>query len=169
VPTRLVRSHRTAVRGGQRRKLVWATTDQSLTVPTGQISNVNLLAALSVAGSSLLGITIMRTHLRVQIQTGGAATQLQRVGLIVGRVSDVGTNIAGQQDPSNPELDWMLLDRRQVLGQETNVSTQPCYTYDVRAKRKMQELNQAYILALSNNGVAGITFALWARVLIALP
>ena len=167
MPSRNFRAARPAGRS-QRRKLVWATLDQSVTIPAGQISNVNLLAALSVAGSSLLGVTVGRTHIRIQATTATAG-DLVRIGLVIGRATDVGINIPGQQDPANPELDWMLLDRRAVQGQETNVAGKPCYSYDLRSKRKMQELNQAYVLALQDSGAASSTWQLWARTLVMLP
>jgi hypothetical protein len=152
----------------ERRKLVWGTTDQSVNIPAGQISNTNLLAALSVAGSSLLGVTVMRTHCRI-MQLAAVAGTTTRVGFIIGRTSDVGINIAGQQDPSNPELDWMLLDRRtqDTNGAATNATQN--WVYDLKSKRKMQELNQAYILAITNTTAAAVTYQLWARVLVALP
>jgi len=167
MPIRTRRSAGSLRRSSQRRKLVWATSDNSVTIPAGQISNVNLLSALSVAGSSLLGITIIRTHLRLQMPQSNA--EFRRIGLIVGRATDVGINVAGQQDPSNPELDWMLLDRVGPSWSGATVDSQASMVYDLRAKRKMQELNQAYILALAPASAAANTIQIWARTLIALP
>jgi hypothetical protein len=152
----------------QRRKLVWATTDQNVNIPAGQISNTNLLATLSVAGSSLLGVTIMRTHLHV-LFVGIDPTHLPRIGLVVGRNTDVGINVAGQQDPSNPELDWMHLDRPIPTASGATIDSVIPYYVDNHSKRKMQELNQAYILAMTNTNAAAQAIQIWARVLIALP
>jgi hypothetical protein len=110
----------------------------------------------------------MRTHLVMQVNFP-ASTSLWRVGLIVGRNTDVGINVAGQQDPSNPELDWMLLRREMATFSGATVDAARVLEYDLRAKRKMQELNQAYILALSNSTAASQTYQIFARVLIALP
>ncbi|ALE29541.1 hypothetical protein A0R81_gp1 [Lake Sarah-associated circular molecule 4] len=155
----------------QRRKLVWATTDQSVNIPAGQISNTNLAATLSVAGASLLGTTIMRTHLRIEMTSiaGQATTDQYRIGLIVGRTSDVGINVAGQQDPSNPELDWVHLDRVIPTASGATVDSTQHWVLDNRSKRKMQELNQAYLLCLQQNAAAARTFNIFARVLFALP
>ncbi len=154
---------------GQRRKLVWATLDQSVNIPAGNVSNTNLLALLAVAGSSLLGCTVMRTHVRITSMSGAVANDLLRVGLIVARVADVGLGVAGAVTAADPELDWMLLDRRVVRGQLTNVDPRAEYEYDVRSKRKLQELNQAYVLSLVPSSAAASVWQLWARTLIALP
>jgi hypothetical protein len=141
-----------------------------LTIANGQKANTNLLAALSVAGASLLGVTIMRTHLRLTVTSGGAAGNNFRMGLIVARTADVGSNVTGSVDANDPEADWMLLDRRFVYGQGTNVSPTPEYQYDIKAKRKMQELDQAYILSISAvTASVNLAFALFARTLVALP
>ena len=155
-----------------RRTLVWATTDQSVNIPAGQISNVNLLALLSVAGSSLLGCTVMRTHVRLMGSSlsGFASTDLLRVGIIVGRTSDVGINVAGQQDPSNPELDWRYLDRWTPSSSGAAVdTTQNWPMIDLRSRAKVGELNQAYILATSHSAAAARIVQIWARTLLALP
>jgi hypothetical protein len=166
------RLHHQVRSSARRRTLVWATTDQNVNIPAGQISNVNLLALLSVAGSSLLGATVMRTHVRImQSSIGGqASTDLYRVGIIVGRTSDVGINVAGQQDPSNPELDWRYLDRWTPTSSGAAVdTTQNLPLIDLRSKAKVGELNQAYILALAHSAAAARLFQIWARTLIALP
>ena len=168
MPPRMRRSpvHR---RGSARRELVWATTDQTVNIPAGQISDLNLLAALSVAGSSLLGVTVIRTHVHIAIQTGLAAGVGWRFGLIIGRNTDVGVNVAGQQDPSNPELDWMYLDRVYGTFSGATADAQRLFEVDLRAKRRMQELNQAYLLCQTNTTAAAVNVAVWARTLLALP
>ena len=164
---RTTRAH--VARGAARRKLVWATLDQNVVIPTGTTSDINLLAALAVAGSSLLGVTIMRTHLRISQVATPNATTLYRQGLIVGRLTDVGIGVAGQVDPSNPELDWMYLDRRVADSSGAAANVTQNWFYDVRSKRKMDELNMAYILSQSHTSAGSVTLQLWARTLVALP
>src|SRR5258707_2950004 len=158
------------VRRSRRRGLVWATTDQSVNIPAGQISNSNLLATLQVAGSSTLASTVMRTHLRIMV-TGVTANQdtLQRVGLIVGRLSDVGINVAGQQDPSNPELDWLILDRRPWEASGAATDRAQDWGYDVKSRRRVGELYQTYLLCLSNAYADAQNYSIFAIVLLYLP
>jgi hypothetical protein len=99
-----------------------------------------------------------------------ASTDLLRVGVLVGRVSDIGINVAGQQDPSNPELDWRYLDRYTPTSSGAALDqTQNWPLIDLRSRAKVGELNQAYILAMSHSGAAARIVQVWARTLIALP
>jgi hypothetical protein len=159
-----------AVRG-QRRKLVWATLDQSVTMAGGAGSNLNLLASLSVAGASLLGITIMRTHLDLW-RTGqvSALADSLRLGLIVDRVAAVGAGPpAGAVTAADGEADWILW-RHEFAAPTFGATGGSNYlVYDVRAKRKMQELDQAYLLCLFNAAGGAQTWSISGRILVALP
>ena len=155
----------------QRRKLVWATTDQSVTMAAGAGSNVNLLASLSVAGASLLGITIMRTHLDMW-RTGQASVIADslRLGLIVDRVAAVGAGPpAGAVTAADPEADWILWRHEFAAPTFGPTGGSNYLVYDIRAKRRMQELDQAYVLCLNNFAGGSQTWSIAARVLVALP
>ena len=155
----------------QRRKLVWSTIDQSVTMAAGVGSNVNLLASLSVAGASLLGITVMRTHLDLW-RTGqvSALGDGLRLGLIIDRVAAVGAGPpAGAVTAADPEADWMLW-RHEFAAPTFGPSGGSNYlTYDVKAKRRMQELDQAYLLCLFNAAGGSQTWSIAGRILVALP
>ena len=163
------RRSRIPVRTTQRRKLVWATVDQSVTIIAGAKTNVNLLAALSVAGSSLLGVTIMRTHVEIAPTTALTLGDGLRVGFLVARVADVGAGVTGSPDPSDPELDWMLWRHEHVTPLGIAPGGGDVLVYDIKAKRKMQELNQAYILSLLNSAGGSKTLYIQGRILLALP
>ena len=154
----------------QRRELVWATTDQSVALVTGNLgTNLNLLAQLAVAGSSLTGVTIMRTHLDIYCTTAVAGGDDLRVGLIVGRLSEVGAGPpTGALSAADGELDWMLW-RHEFAAPTYNPGGSNVLSYDIKAKRRMQELNQAYILSLLTAVAASHTYKISARVLLALP
>jgi hypothetical protein len=154
---------------GQRRKLVWSTLDQNVTIAAGSWTNVNLLAPLSVAGSSLLGITIMRSIVTLNINTSIAIGDALAVGLIVCRVNEIGAAVAGSVDPAQLENDWLWLDK--YYGSTgTSMDTLPGdMAIDTKAKRKMQELNQAYALSMRNSVGVAKTISFFSRVLVALP
>jgi len=149
-----------------RRKLVWSTTDQSVTLIAGANTSLNLLAALSVAGSSLLGVTIMRTHLTLAIDTAVTAADRLRVGFVVDRVSEVGA--ASAITAADPELDWMLW-RHETAAPTFGSGGSNVLEYDLRAKRRMQELNQAYLLCITNSAGGSKTITVAGRTLVALP
>jgi hypothetical protein len=130
---------------------------------------VNLLAALAVAGASLLGVTIMRTHCELSITSTVTAADRLRVGFIICRFSEIGAAIAGAVTPADPELDWLLWRHESAAPTFGSQSANNQLVYDIKAKRKMQELNQAYALSLSNDvGIAKL-IQVQARTLLALP
>ena len=143
MPARSRRSSR-ALRG-RRRQLVWATFSPGLlSFTTGATRSFDLLADLEVAGASKLGCTIMRT--RGQMMFGyPASTAFWQWGLVVGRISDVGSN---KPDPlTDNDVDWMLL--RQQLPNESGATVDALepFELDLRSKRKCAEAKQTYILS----------------------
>jgi hypothetical protein len=162
------RHRRTSTLGrSARRKLVWATADAVVNVPAGGLGNLDLLTAFEVAGSSLLGVTIMRTHLSLAVNFVGIADQT-RFGLIVDRKASVGAGL-GPNPSSAPEDDWMWLQNVGVTTSGAAVDTVRQIHVDSRAKRKMQELQQAYLLQLSNGNAASQNYGVFCRTLLALP
>jgi hypothetical protein len=159
------------MRSGARRKLVWATTSTSVTPAANTVTNVDLLSNLKSAGSSVLGVTIMRTHIAIK----GAAVALLDTwtyGLIVGRQTDVGVSLAlgTNMDPlGDNELDWMLNTRWFNQSNGAAVNSNQCWTVDNRSKRKMEEMGMAYIFSVTNDSAAANNFQLYARTLVALP
>lgn len=136
--------------------------------------NVDLLANLRVAGSSVLGSTVMRTHMRWTLQwpDTGFIPQGMAVGLVVQSLQLVNTDsIDLLQDE-----DWAYRDR---FSMGTGVNTLAGadvpiegFTLDLRAKRKVQELNQTWCLAFSLQNAAGsdpMPVSVFARTLVALP
>jgi len=89
-----------------------------------------------------------------------------RVGFIVDRVSEVGAGSA--LTPADGELDWMLW-RHETAAPTYTPGGSNVIEYDIRAKRKMQELNQAYLLCLLNSAGGSKTITIQARTLLALP
>jgi hypothetical protein len=156
-------------RSGSRRKLVWATQATGV-VPLAVGANVatDLLFALHVAGASTLGATVMRTHVSLFVDDWTTDTDRVDFGLIIGRRSDP---VAGLPLATEDELDWMLL--RRLKPQFSGAVPDIGYTTDVdlRAKRKVQELDQTLLLVVGGaSGIAAaMTFEIFSRTLLALP
>ncbi len=174
MPVHRSRAFASAGRRPQRRKLVWATdTWSNVSVAAGaKLPQRDLLANLEVAGSSILGATIMRTHLKVSFSELTADTGLGvYAGLIVNTAPTV-TNL----DPSSPSAfgdDWMF---HSTLGPPTALqvyqsgsSTIWGYAIDLRAKRKIEELSEKYWFTFINTASGTVATSGFAKVLLALP
>jgi len=174
-----VRSRRTTSfsrgRSSNRRRLVWATAFTFDAIANNANINHDLLANLKVAGSSVLGVTVVRTHMRFSVQWAPLTNGFQglAVGLVVQSMSQVA---AGTVDLFQDE-DWALRDTflpGSGAGQFANVIAAPVegFTVDLRAKRRVQELNQTWCLAMSLQNAAGadpIPVSVYSRTLVALP
>jgi len=167
---------------GQRRKLVWSDATGALSFAPADNSVFDLLAPLRVAGASVLGATVMRTHVRM-FNTGPAITRGDQLvwGLLVGESQDVGLNIAGAPNANaEPMLDWAMHPREYAtlgydgtaLGAYDNGHGPNKLIYDVRSKRKVQEMNQSWHLVMTQVTVGTAGSAAWlfhTRTLLALP
>jgi len=157
-----------------RRKLVWSTVDQTLTLAAvGNGSNIDLLTALKVGGASILGTTIMRTHLALDVFSAVALADNFYWGLAVLPNSQLVTNVAVSatvvNPAQNPEIDWMMWKHEYAsptYGESASNNTIPI---DVRAKRRLEELNETYCFSLRGSAGAAFTAQLSGRVLLALP
>jgi hypothetical protein len=149
-----------------RRKLIWCTTDQTVTLPgvAPFVSVVDLLAELEVAGTSKLGVTVVRQHHRLESAFNGAQTFTYGIGCM--RLTDVGGT---QLQPlTNHDVDWMLLDRWQPSFSGAAADGQSYRAIDLRSKRRVDEMGQTLVLAMQGS-ILSLTFQLWSRVLVALP
>jgi len=159
----------------QRRKLVWASVNEVLNfTAVGNVSNVDMLSDLKVPGASILGATIMRTHVHLAVTSTVAAGNDFLWGLIVGQNANVVTNTPDTplipDGGDNPELDWMYLSHEVAAPTYSQNASNNHIILDNKAKRRIQELNQTYLLSLGvNSGGATMSFQLFARTLLALP
>ena len=106
----------------------------------------------------------MRTHIALNVTAATAGVGDRAfVGLVVGTDVDTATQVT----PTEPFLDWMLYTSVYAAGGGGVINS---HMIDIRAKRKMQELNQIYWLNLvALLGVNATQVAFTARTLIALP
>jgi len=170
MPPRVRRVSRAAGRGN-RRRVVWATHGASQSLNAGTVWNSDLLTDYKVAGASLAGVTIMRTHIRILLPYS-AATESWYLGLIVGRATDVGINLAQGSaiDPlGDQELPWLLNTNVYVGASGATFDAQREFVLDIRSKRKMHDLGEAYILSFLNTAAGAHVPAFYSRTLLALP
>ena len=155
-------------RMGSRRRHAWAVQNQSFTIAAGAHTTVDLLADLEVAGSSTLGLTIIRTHLLLATLNYSALTDNSIFGLIVVRDTDIGAG-NGPNPNSDPTLDWMWIAMTFPTASGTTADEVYVERVDAKSKRKMPQLTQRYGCAVVNTAGASKNYQLYARTLVALP
>jgi len=158
----------------QRRKTMWSTTNVTAgTIATLQSTvPLDLAADLVAAGVGVLGGTVIRTHLRLSCSHPIADTN---PGVFYGIiVYDKAHAAAAVPDVSvDFNDDWMyenILSPGTSLG-PVNTSTSFLYgeTLDLKARRRLHEINDRPFFILHNNGSTTLTYALFVKQLYALP
>ena len=110
----------------------------------------------------------MRTHVRLQFPYATAA-DFWSYGLVVDKQANIGINVAGQPNPQGEaELDWAWNDVAWGMSTGAAVDANREIVIDSRAKRKVQELLQTYMISVRNSTAASNTPRVFARTLIAL-
>ena len=152
-----------------RRKLVWATSTATVAGVANLASvAVDLLAGFEVAGASKLGCTAIRTHGRIFTTSLGASTGFTLLGIKVSDKGEITTPIDISTN-TNMYLDWALQD---IIWPNFSGATADAgfrYDVDLRAKRKLEEMNQTWALHLTNDNAGVATYTYWFKTLIALP
>ncbi len=159
------RTSHTMVRG-TRRKLVWATGGGSSgSIANGAGVSFDLVADLQAAGSSILGSTIMRTHLVISTLWGAVAQPAFYVYAV--KVSDA--NETAIALPNFSHLNWAIY--KQVYAHSTGATVDACTqeVLDLRAKRKIQEMQENWTLFITNTSGVAQTYNVFSRTLVALP
>ena len=149
---------------GQRRKLTWATAaaDHTSISTTGLMDD--LLANYRSAGGSTQGCTVIRTHIDIIVETStpGIADGVF-VGLIVANTNET----AADYGPTEGFLDWALYRHLYTAKYGQGFAA---YSIDLRAKRKIQELQESWFMnTAALLGVNATSVAYNARTLLALP
>jgi len=169
-----VRRGRRSFNGSRaRRRLVWATSFTFNAVANNANVNLDLLANLKVAGSSVLGVTVVRTHMRFAVQWPPLTNTFQ--GLAVGLVVQSMDAVNLTQIDLSQDQDWALRDTF-LPGTGVNhlspiTPFTEGFTVDLKAKRRVDELNESWALAYSLQNSVGNTIpvSVFARTLVALP
>jgi len=165
--------------GGPRRKLIWVEAGGNANpVGVGNAGIIfDLMAAFKTAGGDVLGSTIIRTHLVVNALTTPEISIGTQEGLDIGLIVGTTTDTVSELNATRSYDDWML--RKAIFpGTARNsminaVATPPTVIYgdeiDLRAKRKMQELQQTYWAYFGARNGTTTAMNFFARILIALP
>ena len=112
----------------------------------------------------------MRTRGVISIDwTGAAVADRVDIGLLISTTDQIGVAAPADDLVSERGRDWLWIARFQpnsgmgALGRET-------FTLDLKAKRKVQELNQNYMICYRHvTGAGTLSISPFLRTLVALP
>jgi hypothetical protein len=139
--------------GAVARRTTWARSQQTVSIATGTaFDNVDLLANFRADGGTTDGCTVARIHFRMNTTSAMTPGDAFGFGIFRGQNTDVGTSVVGAPNPtSDPYEDWLYWT---VFGAQVSAGSGPGYfpggagapyEIDVRAKRKIPQLQQTLI------------------------
>ena len=166
------RRRRSAGQGGRfsgRRRPAWAEFSGTIGLLQNAFSNVNLLGDLDVAGSSILGVTVARTIVRIQVENWALAGDFLRVGLLAGRLTDVGVAAPATDLAANPGLSWAWHTELFPSSNGAAINVAQVYDFSSMARRRIRNVNETFLLCLDNPSAATKNLDVFVRVLVALP
>jgi len=164
-------------RTGNRRRTLWSTTNinnVSLATGTNGTPTDLLFDLANLQGVGVIGGTILRTHLIMSFSSLLTDTSPAfNFGIVV--YDQVPINSSGiKPDPQTEvNLDWMI-DKFISPGTGLqSVDTSSTFLYgdriDLKAKRRIHEVNNRPFLCVKNIGNATASYSAWCKMLIALP
>ena len=142
----------------------------------GNYSTLDLLGPFKTSGGVTQGVTVIRTHLAWSVTTAVAAGDSFSWATGRGQNSDIGANIAGAPVPDTQQYEDWNMWRFEVACNSTGAGAsywkQANQTeFDVKAARKIPELQQSYNLVIKRQTVTAATLGITvvASVLLKLP
>src|SRR5215469_2390371 len=153
-----------------RRKLVWSRlVGTTGSLAANGIANFDLLAALENAGTSKLGVTVMRTLLDVQFGFAGVGVPGSDYWVLACKRFTT-SEIAAVVDPAaQMEQDWAFWGSTYPGYSAGTVDSALTRHFDLRSRRKIDEMGETYGLACTNKTGATNALSFTASVLLMLP
>ena len=156
------------------RRTTWARFTSTIsTAAAGTYTTNDLLSNFKLDGGNQQGVTVARIHLRLSVASTVTKNDAVAWGIIRGQNTDVGVNIAGAPQPiADPYEDWLMWEQPQAdAGAFFWPGGGNVYHYDIRAKRKLMQLQESLNLVwmVQNAGVFPQTMQMSGSVLLMLP
>jgi len=164
--------------GSARRRTTWARSVGVITnAAAANFATVDLLAEFKAAGGNTQGVTVGRCHLRWSNTTLVAPSDEIAIGVLKGQDSDVGASVVGAPEPlAKPYADWLYWSVFYGCDQPGAGTTfyeggSNNWSADIRAKRKLADLNETLNLVVRNaqSGTFPATTLYSASTLLILP
>jgi hypothetical protein len=169
------RHRRTSVSrvGKSRRFGTWVTAASfgSTALAAAARAEFDLLAGLEVAGASTVGATVARTHVRINVSGGASDTA---PGFVWGLIKWDKTLLVNSPSPATDfYADWAWLNyvTPGTHGPILNTATTIFYSdaADVKAQRRLQEMNDTWVISLINEGNVSLNYNYFVRTFLKLP
>jgi hypothetical protein len=168
------------VRERAKRRTDWARQSgtTTLTTGTGTFTTSDLLATYKSDAGNTAGVTVARTHLSMSVTSDVTAGDVFYWGLYKGPVSNVGTELAGSPTPfTDPYADWAMWQEKTASLDVLTTSGYGHYwgpsnntTFDIRSKRKVEQLQESWLLVIEAGAVANTIVVNWnTSTLLMLP
>jgi hypothetical protein len=164
-------------RHGVSRETTWARAVSTFALAAnGNYATLDLLAPFKTSGGVQQGVTVTRTHLWLSVTSGSAPADTFTWGLVRGQNTDVGANVAGAPTPDlDPYEDWLLWRTETACntgsGADTYFPATNVWSFDVKAQRRLPELQMTYNLVVKRLTVTAATLnvVVTTSVLLKLP
>jgi hypothetical protein len=133
-----------------------------------------MLAGLEVAGTGIVGGTVVRQHLMVSLASASTDTDPSWLwGTVMWPKTRVAANVPDVI--SDFYIDWTMI-REVTPGTAPQSFQNSGFTeflyggeYDIKAKRRITQMDESLFFCLYNGGTASGTYTIFSRTLIALP
>jgi hypothetical protein len=126
-----------------------------------------------MAGGIEMGITVVRTLVRVVPLTAPALGDSVTLGCIIGRQQGAASDLADPTTAGLTTTDQTLLH----WGYLQHFTAAPTYTpggsnvieFDLRSRRKISEIGDVWMISIKHGGAVASTYRIFARSLYLLP
>jgi hypothetical protein len=105
----------------------------------------------------------VRLLLNVTVQNWATVADIINVGTVKGRAADIGST---PLLATMPGLDWSFKTTIFPTSNGAAVNVLATYHWDLKSKRKIQEVDERYLVCFSNGSAAAKTFQWASRTLI---
>jgi hypothetical protein len=147
---------------GPRRTTTWARSVNAFSLAAnGNYATLDLLAPFKTSGGIQQGVTVTRTHVSLSVTSAVGNPDTFAWGIMRGQNTDVGANIAGAPTPDlDPYEDWAFWRTETAAvgpGAAYWEGSGNHREFDIKAQRRLPELQMTYNLVVKRLTVAAAT------------
>jgi hypothetical protein len=146
---------------GSRRIKTWSENTGLETLAAGAAANRDLLASYNEDAG-----TVIRLLLNVTVQNWAAVADVINIGTLKARAADIGST---PLLATMPGLDWSFKTTIFPTSNGATVNVLATYHFDLKSKRRFEEVDERYLVCFSNGSAASKTLQWASRTLVLEP